>query len=50
MTAFTCGVGHLCAWFSLAMVLLMVLVVVLRYGFGIGNIALQESLIYLHGS
>ncbi|HEX5676385.1 MAG TPA: TRAP transporter small permease subunit [Alcanivorax sp.] len=50
LTAFTCGVGHLCAWFSLAMVVLMVLVVVLRYGFGIGSIALQESLTYLHGA
>lgn len=50
LTAFTCGVGHLCAWFSLAMVLLTVLVVVLRYGFGIGSIALQESITYLHGA
>ena len=49
LTAFTCGVGHFCAWFAMAMVLLMVLVVVLRYGFGIGNIALQESITYLHG-
>ncbi|MCU5786600.1 TRAP-type transport system small permease [Alcanivorax marinus] len=50
LTAFTCGVGHCCAWFAIAMVLLMVLVVVLRYGFGIGNIALQESITYLHGA
>ncbi len=50
LTALSCSVGHLCAWFSLLMVILMVLVVVLRYFFGIGNIALQESITYLHAA
>lgn len=50
LTAFTCGVGHFCAWFSIIMVVLMVTVVVLRYGFGIGSVALQESITYLHGA
>ena len=50
LTSFTCGVGHFCAWFSIIMVVLMVLVVVLRYGFGIGSISLQESITYLHGA
>ncbi|MGB1922754.1 MAG: TRAP transporter small permease subunit, partial [Alcanivorax sp.] len=50
MTGFTTRVGRSSAWLALLLVLGMVLVVVLRYGFGIGNIALQESLTYLHGS
>ena len=50
LTGLTTLVGRTSAWLALALVLTMVLVVVLRYGFGIGNIALQESLIYLHGS
>jgi TRAP-type mannitol/chloroaromatic compound transport system permease small subunit len=32
------------------MALLTVLVVILRYGFGVGAIAAQESVIYLHGA
>lgn len=50
LEAFTLVTGHLVAWLTLAMTLLMVLVVALRYGFGIGNIALQESVMYLHGA
>ena len=50
LTGFTTLVGRSSAWLALLLVLGMVLVVVLRYGFGIGNIALQESLTYLHGS
>jgi len=50
LTGFTALVGRSSAWLALLLVLGMVLVVVLRYGFGIGNIALQESLTYLHGS
>lgn len=50
LTGFTTLVGSSSAWLSLLLVLTMVLVVVLRYGFDIGNIALQESLTYLHGS
>ena len=50
LTGFTTRVGRGSAWLALLLVLGMVLVVVLRYGFGIGNIALQESLTYLHGS
>ncbi len=49
LTAFTTTVGRGSAWLALLLVLGMVLVVVLRYGFDIGNIALQESLTYLHG-
>lgn len=40
--------GRLLAWLTLALVLVTFLVVVLRYGFSIGSIALQESILYLH--
>ncbi len=36
-------------WFSLAMVLITMAIVLLRYGFNVGAIALQESVMYLHG-
>ncbi|WP_299584029.1 TRAP transporter small permease subunit [uncultured Microbulbifer sp.] len=42
--------GHLLAWFTWAMVLLQSCVVVLRHLFDSGSIALQESVIYLHGA
>ena len=42
--------GHLAAWLSLALVLLTVAVVVLRYGFSYGNIGLQEATLYLHAA
>lgn len=41
--------GRSVAWLTLGMVLLTCLVVVLRYGFNLGSVALQESVIYLHG-
>jgi len=40
--------GHAVAWLSLSLVLLSALVVVLRYGFNLGSIALQESVLYNH--
>ncbi len=36
------------SWFTLTMVLLTFLIVVLRYGFNLGWIAMQESVMYLH--
>lgn len=42
------GIGRLIAWFTLLMVIVMTLVVVLRYGFSIGWIAMQESVVYMH--
>jgi len=42
------AVGRSVAWLTLAMMLVMCLVVVLRYVFSIGSIALQESVTYLH--
>lgn len=36
------------SWFTVLMALLTLAIVVLRYGFGLGWIALQESVLYLH--
>lgn len=41
-----CGKGA--AWLTLVMVLLTFVIVILRYGFNLGWIWLQESLTYLH--
>lgn len=41
-------VGKGVAWLTLVMMLLTCLIVVLRYGLGIGSIALQESVLYMH--
>ena len=41
-------IGRIGSWCSLLMVVAMVLVVILRYGFQIGSIALQESITYLN--
>ena len=40
--------GRGIAWLALAMVLVMGLIVVLRYAFQLGSIALQESVMYLN--
>lgn len=40
--------GQLLAWLTLAMMLVTCMVVLLRYGFGIGSIGLQESVAYMH--
>ena len=42
------SIGRFAAWFVLATVSVTFLVVVLRYGFNLGRIALQESITYLH--
>ncbi|WP_448245937.1 TRAP transporter small permease subunit [Thalassotalea agariperforans] len=47
---FTEKTGKLIAWLTLIMVLLSFLIVLLRYGFNIGSIALQESILYLHAT
>lgn len=47
---FTLASGRLLAWCALAMALVTSVVVLLRYGFSTGAIALQESITYLHGS
>lgn len=40
--------GRLAGWFLLAMVLIQVLVVLLRYVFNLGYLWMQESVLYLH--
>ena len=47
---FTGHLGRLLAWLSLGMALMTTLVVILRYGFNIGSILAQESIIYMHGA
>jgi len=42
------GLGKACAWLTLFLVLGTAIVVVLRYGFGIGATALQEAVLYAH--
>ncbi|MBA1274964.1 TRAP transporter small permease subunit [Stutzerimonas azotifigens] len=46
--ALNARLGQLCAWLTLFLVLGTTIVVVLRYGFGIGAIALQEAVMYGH--
>lgn len=40
--------GHFIAWGMFSLILLAALVVILRYGFGTGSIALQEAVLYNH--
>ena len=41
--------GRLVSWITLLMVLVTCGVVIARYVFGVGSIALQESVMYMHG-
>lgn len=43
-------IGRGVAWCTLAMVLVTFAIVILRYAFGIGSIALQESVSYFHAA
>lgn len=43
-------IGRVVAYLCLLMAVLTLVVVVLRYGFEVGSIALQESIVYLHGT
>ncbi|HEX5843493.1 MAG TPA: TRAP transporter small permease subunit [Pseudomonas sp.] len=40
--------GKACAWLTLFLVIGTAIVVVLRYGFGVGATALQEAVLYAH--
>ncbi len=44
------AVGAVVRWAALAMVLLQFGIVLLRYVFGVSSIALNESILYLHGA
>lgn len=41
--------GRLVSWITLLMVIVTCAVVLARYVFGVGSIALQESVMYMHG-
>jgi len=41
-------IGRTISWLTLAMVLLVVMIVTLRYAFQVGSIALQESVMYVN--
>ena len=45
----TTTIGRAVGWLTLGMVILTCCVVLLRYGFNLGSVALQESIVYLHG-
>ena len=45
---FTESMGQCISWLGLLLVICVFLVVLLRYGFNIGSIALQDSALYLH--
>ena len=47
---FTEKTGRLLAWLCLAMAILAGMVVLLRYGFGVGSVAMQELVTYMHAS
>jgi TRAP-type mannitol/chloroaromatic compound transport system permease small subunit len=42
--------GRAAAWLSFVLVLVVGVIVVLRYGFQLGSIALQESVMYINGT
>lgn len=43
------NIGRVIAWLTLLMVIVSFAIVVLRYGFNLGWIAMQESVLYFHG-
>ncbi len=43
-------IGRTVAWLALLMVLTQFVVVVMRYVFGIGSVAMQESIVYMHAT
>lgn len=46
---FTESIGKLIAWLTFAMVVCSFAIVLLRYGFNLGWVAMQESVLYFHG-
>ena len=43
-------IGHCIAWLALIMMILTGVVVIARYFFNFGSIAIQESIMYLHAT
>lgn len=50
VTSLNNKLGQLVSWFTLLMAIVTLLIVILRYGFGLGWIAMQEATQYLHAS
>ncbi len=50
LDAITLISGRALAWLGLGMALITALIVILRYGFNVGSIMAQESVIYMHGA
>lgn len=48
--AFSEWTGRVVSWLTLGMVLVTFLIVVLRYAFNLGWIAMQESVLYMHAT
>ena len=48
--AFSEAIGRTAAWLSLLLVVVMITIVVLRYGLQMGSVALQESVMYINGA
>lgn len=48
LDAFSEWTGRTIAWLTLLMVLVTFVIVVMRYVFNVGNIPMQESVIYMH--
>ena len=48
INCFTDGVGRVISWLTLLLVVLVITVVLSRYLLGIGSIAIQESVTYVH--
>ncbi|MGE0847196.1 MAG: TRAP transporter small permease subunit [Flavobacteriaceae bacterium] len=44
------AVGHVVRWMALAMMLVQFAIVLLRYVFGLSDIALNESVLYMHSA
>ena len=44
------AIGRAAAWLSLLLVVVMITIVVLRYGLQMGSVALQESVMYINGA
>ncbi|MGF1529100.1 MAG: TRAP transporter small permease subunit [Candidatus Competibacterales bacterium] len=50
LSAFAEGTGRVVAWLTVILVLVTFAVVVMRYQFNRGSVALQESILYLHAA
>ena len=50
LDGFSCAVGVVIRWLALAMVLVQFMIVVARYVFGLSDVAVNESVLYMHAT